>query len=302
LELDLVLLTVLRGANELLGSSTVAPDVERPGWSSLKPVSDLQKNQILVDEATDFSPVQLACMAALSSPRIRSFFACGDFNQRLTIWGSRSIEEVRWAVSHIDVKEITVSYRHSRQLIELARAIVRVSGGSEHGATLPKHVDSEGVAPVLFEHASTMPVVVDWLAQRVCEIERSVKQLPSIAVFVESEAHVQPLAEALNATLADANIQVVACPNGQVMGQDNDVRVFDVQYIKGLEFEAVFFVGVDRLAALQPRLFNNYLYVGTTRAATYLGITCDEVLPSAMASLRPMFAGDWRIPSGRTNV
>ena len=30
----------------------------------------------------------------------------------------------------------------------------------------------------------------------------------------------------------------------------NDVRVFDIQHIKGLEFEAVFFVGVDRLAAV----------------------------------------------------
>ena len=40
--------------------------------------------------------------------------------------------------------------------------------------------------------------------------------------------------------------------------------MFDIQYIKGLEFEAVFFVGVDQLAANQPELFDKYLYVGTT--------------------------------------
>ena len=77
------------------------------------------------------------------------------------------------------------------------------------------------------------------------------------------------------------------------MGNENDVRVFDIQHIKGLEFEAVFFVGVDRLAVAQPELFDKYLYVGTTRAATYLGMSCDELLPAALESLRPMFATSW---------
>ena len=78
------------------------------------------------------------------------------------------------------------------------------------------------------------------------------------------------------------------------MGQDNDVRVFDIQHIKGLEFEAVFFIGIDRLAADQPELFDKYLYVGTTRAATYLGLTCDVALPPAMSALKPHFAADWK--------
>ena len=88
-------------------------------------------------------------------------------------------------------------------------------------------------------------------------------------------------------------MQVVACPKGQVMGQDRDVRVFDVEHIKGLEFEAVFFIGIDRLARRQPDLFDKYLYVGTTRAATYLGITCDDVLPNSISALRDMFIFDW---------
>ena len=36
-------------------------------------------------------------------------------------------------------------------------------------------------------------------------------------------------------------MQVSACPDGKVVGQETAVRVFDVQHIKGLEFEAVFF-------------------------------------------------------------
>jgi hypothetical protein len=84
---------------------------------------------------------------------------------------------------------------------------------------------------------------------------------------------VKPIAEALDRALADHNIRAVACPGGQARGQDNDVRVFDVQHIKGLEFEAVFFGGVDLLGTREPNLFEKYLYVGATRAATYLGLT-----------------------------
>ena len=66
--------------------------------------------------------------------------------------------------------------------------------------------------------------------------------------------------------------------------------------IKGLEFEAVFFIAIDRLAALQPELFDKYLYVGTTRAATYLGVTCEDALLPVIEILRPMFTPDWKNP------
>lgn len=293
LELDVVLLGILRGANELLSRATIVRDIDLPVWSSLRPVLDLHKNQVVVDEATDFSPIQLACMAALANPKIRSFFACGDFNQRLTTWGSRSVDDVKWVLPEIDIKEITVSYRQSRKLNDLARAIIVAAGGTDSGVTLPAHVDNEGVPPTLLENAAEQDEVVDWLAQRIREIEQFLEQMPSIAIFVESEAEVQPLADALNEALAAENAQVVACPKGQVMGQDNDVRVFDVQHIKGLEFEAVFFVGVDRLATIHPELFDKYLYVGTTRAATYLGWTCDRVMPKKIESLRSMFVANW---------
>lgn len=293
LELDVVLLAILRASGDLLNRPNVVQDIDGPAWSSLKPILGLYQNQILVDEATDFSPVQLACMAALAHPRIRSFFACGDFNQRLTAWGSRSADDLKWVFPDFDFKEITVSYRQSKQLNELARAMIYAVGGPQQSVSLPAHVDSEGVAPALLEAAAEVRVVVDWLAERIREIERFVGQLPSTAIFVNSETEVVPLAQALNAALEEHNIQVVPCLQGQVMGQDNDVRVFDIQNIKGLEFEAVFFIAVDRLAALHPTLFDKFLYVGTTRAATYLGITCEEALPKSIETLRTLFVPDW---------
>jgi len=295
LELDLVLLAILRAAGDLISKPNVLRDIDSPAWSSLQPFLGHFRNQILVDEATDFSPIQLACMAALAHPRLRSFFACGDFNQRLTTWGARSTDDLKWVFPDFDIKEITVSYRQSKQLNELARAMIRAVGGTEQHVSLPAHVDSNGVAPALLEYAAGEDVVA-WLADRIREIERFVGQLPSTAIFVNSEAEVAPVADALNTVLAEHNIQVIACREGQAVGQESNVRVFDVQHIKGLEFEAVFFVAIDRLAALHPELFDKYLYVGTTRAATYLGMTCEGAMPAAIESLRAHFGQDWQAP------
>ena len=138
------------------------------------------------------------------------------------------------------------------------------------------------------------PSTADIEAAKPCQ--RFVGQLPSTAIFVNAEDDVAPVAEALNEALSEHNIQVIACREGQAVGQESNVRVFDIQHIKGLEFEAVFFVGIDQLAALHPALFDKYLYVGTTRAATYLGVSCDGALPPAIEELRPLFGQHWQAP------
>lgn len=294
LEVDVILLAMLRTAGDLLQDHRILREIDQPRYAALKAVRELYRTQVLVDEATDFSPIQLACMAALCDPAPRSFLACGDFNQRITEWGSRSPEDLRWVFPDIDIRSINITYRHSRQLNELARRIVLPSTLDAPEAQLPRHVESEGVAPVLAKNLSEPAAVVGWLADRIVEIERFTRILPSIAVLVSGEDDVRPVAEALNEALSSQNIRAVACPGGQVVGQENDVRVFDVQHIKGLEFEAVFFLGIDRLAERAPDLFDKYLYVGATRAATYLGLTtAGTSLPPKIAALESGFRERW---------
>jgi len=56
----------------------------------------------------------------------------------------------------------------------------------------------------------------------------------------------------------------------------------------------VFFVGVDRLAKRYPDLFEKYLYVGTTRAAMFLGMTSSTaILPEKVARLAERFGRKW---------
>ena len=294
LEVDVMLLCTMRTAADLMQDRAIRQSIDQPMYAALKDFQGLVRNQIMVDEATDFSPIQLACIGALCNPSIQSFFGCGDFNQRITLWGSRSENEMRWAFPDIDVRPIQITYRHSRQLNRLANEIVRLCSGETVEVALPKNIDNEGVAPVLGTKLAQRDDIVTWLASRIVEIERFTRPLPSVAILVNDEAEVGAIADGLTAVLADENLNVVACYKGQFAGQENDIRVFDVQHIKGLEFEAVFFVGIDTLATLQPELFDKYLYVGATRAATYLGLTCyGSELPDKIKLLREEFVECW---------
>jgi len=279
-----------------LTQNFVSKQLDHPQFSLLSIIADQFKNQILVDEATDFSPIQLACMESLTHLNTRSFFACGDFNQRITSWGTRSTSQIEWVTDQIDTRSIKTVYRQSQKLNEFSCELLRVLGGDlENGGSLPSGMNHTGVIPVLLEDCTVVDDIAIWLTERVQEVERivNIRQMPTVAVLVNSEEEVKPMAEALNELLEDINLRAVACSDGQSLGEGTDVRVFDVKHIKGLEFEAVFFIGIDTLEKNHPDLFGKYLYVGATRAATYFGVTCDDVLPVALQSMKIQFTDKW---------
>ena len=294
LEVDLILLAMIRGANDLIMDAPALNTPDNPAYRIFERLHDLYRTQVVVDEATDFSPVQLSCMMALARPGIKSFFACGDFHQRVTNWGTRSAEQMEWAIPNLETREVRVLYRQSRQLHDFAKEIIGISGGDVTDAVLPKYGNNEGFSPVLATRMSEVAEIANWLSQRIQEIEQTMRGLPSIAVFVNSEEEVSSVATALKDELADQHISVIPCRDGYVRGSESAVRVFNIEHIKGLEFEAVFFVGIDKLVENRPDLFDKYLYVGATRAATYLGITCEQDLPSMMEGLRKLFGQEWR--------
>jgi len=171
-----------------------------------------------------------------------------------------------------------------------------MDGDTEAVGRLPEHSSHEGVKPVLGENLEGEEVVT-WVAERIFEIEDQIRAkgeaVPTIALLVTSEAHVKPVAQALTDKLESRSLRATPCVDGQSLGNESDIRVFDVQHIKGLEFEAVFFIGLDELVRAKPALFERFLYVGATRAATYLGLVCHQELPPALVSLRPALAERW---------
>ena len=62
LEVDIILLAMLRGINDLITGARRFRDPESPARHTLEKLQHRYKTQVLVDEATDFSPIQLACM------------------------------------------------------------------------------------------------------------------------------------------------------------------------------------------------------------------------------------------------
>ncbi len=295
MELDAIVLLMLRKARELVPESFVEKKLERSS-SFLGLIADQFRNQILVDEATDFSPLQLACMESLTHLQTRSFFICGDFNQRITSWGTRSSSQIQWAANGISTKTINIVYRQSRKLNEFSSELLRLLGGNmESRGQLPETMNHTGVSPVLLENCNAVDDIAIWLKERIQEVEQMVDigKMPTVAILVNSKEEVEPIAEELNKLLEDINLRAVACVDGRSLGEDAEVRVFDVRHIKGLEFEAVFFVGVDSLEKKLSDLFGKYLYVGATRAATYFGITCGGSLPESLQPLRDQFSANF---------
>ena len=251
----------------------------------------LMRRQIFVDEITDFSAVQIAIMDNLLQKNSKCFFGAGDINQRLTEIGVSSVDDFKWALEQVQIEEIKIPYRQSKQLFELSTKII---GARVDSYEQPKYIDNDRLDPVAGYSLDSMEKQADWLATRIIEIERKIETLPSIAILVNTEDKVKKLADELNKRLKHNNIAVDACENGRIIGNRHSVRVFCIDYIKGLEFEAAFFMDVDELADLKPRIFEKYLYVGISRAATFLGLTSRRTkMPDKIENLRSMFVSNW---------
>ena len=299
-ELDLVVLAVLQVANEILESYRRSATADLPKEGLLSSILRLQKAQVLVDEATDFSAIQLACMYEISHPAMRSFFLCGDINQRLSPWGIKSYEALKWISPRIKHEIIDMSYRQTRHLIDLAEEIALLGESSATKIRSPGHLKGEGVEPVWKSNLHGPDQIAEWMKHRIREIEKILNTdqmsdhvFPTTAVLVNDEELVKPLASELDKHLKEFNRSVTACIDGEIKGDDEEIRVFHIEHIKGLEFEAVFFVDLDQTVTNHPTLFKYYLYVGATRARSFLGITFRDEIPDQLDPLKKHFEEDW---------
>src|SRR5262249_53977823 len=80
----------------------------------------------------------------------------------------------------------------------------------------------------------------EWLAERIVEIYKVKNSLPSTAIFVADDDQIESVRRMIEEPLENHAISVKGCPRGEILGSDGKVRIFSVQYIKGLEFERIF--------------------------------------------------------------
>lgn len=295
-EVDLIILALLMSASDIIAAApkNVIEGVQET--SLIAAIVGDMKSQILIDEATDFSPLQLSIMYHLSDPSMRSVFLSGDFNQRLTSEGVKSFEQMSWAIPGVNERPISVSYRQSKTLMELGQRIIELDGGDPPKIMQPKGLDIQSVQPVLGEELGTPELKAFWLSDRIIEINQIVPNevFPSIAILVNDDEIGVKLAKLLSQELEAINLKAVACLGGEALGSGNDIRIYNRRYIKGLEFEAVFFMDLDTLFEEYGDLAIKYLYVGSSRARTFFGIATKNSVPAQLEPLRTYLTERWK--------
>ncbi len=265
----------------------------RPGGGITQRLINEFRYVVAVDKATDFSAVELACMRLLAHPIFDCAMFSGDPMQRMTGHGIGDWPEIGELVEAPESHELRFSYRQSKKLLKIAACLFEKSVGRpapfEAGfAESPDDPDA------LHHQEPSRAAVVDWLTKRIGEIYQICGQLlPSVAVLVPSEDQVRSLADQIRQPLLEAyGIETEACLEGRILGTQAKVRVFSVEFIKGLEFEAVFFVSADQMAATTPGLVDRFLYVGLTRARSFLGVTTTNGFPKELAHVSGFFVSN----------
>jgi DNA helicase IV len=108
------------------------------------------------------------------------------------------------------------------------------------------------------------------------------------AIFAKDKKRAEELKESLDEcdNLVKAGIQVKVCSDNTLEGEKT-LRIFPIDQVKGLEFEAVFFYDIDEIE--ETSLINRYLYVGISRASMCLAVTSNGKSDKITHMLRQYF-------------
>jgi DNA helicase-2/ATP-dependent DNA helicase PcrA len=237
----------------------------------------LTYEHILIDEAQDLSPVELAVITQTVSGG-QSITLAGDVAQRLymdngfTGWNDLLSE---LALSHVQVEPLQITYRSTEQVTAFAHAVL----GPLAPATPP--VATRLGAPVeLFGFAHSGDAV-GFLAEALRELSADEPQA-SIAVV----ARYPEQADLFYAGLKQAEIPNLRRVAEQDFPFKAGVDVTDLRQVKGLEFDYVILVEVNQSTYPVDDESRHLLHIGATRAAHQLWLLTtgkpSELLPKSL--------------------
>ena len=258
------------------------------------------KAVIGIDEASDFSLVELFSMKSLEKHEISQTTLCGDLMQSITTRGIEDWSQFTDVFENTVISELNISYRQSQTLINLAVEIYQSVVGEKPNYKSNKPI-SEFEPKPLFFNSKFQEDRITWLTDRIIEICIAYEdRIPTIAVFVPTEEeidyYVKLISEAQN--IINAGIPIRACKNGEVLGDDASVRVFSIKVIKGLEFESVFFCDLHSLIESNMNFdeIMKTIYVGISRATLFMGLTSNSQLPSQYQFMKKHFSkrNEWQ--------
>ncbi|MCA9597189.1 MAG: ATP-binding domain-containing protein [Myxococcales bacterium] len=232
---------------------------------------------ILVDEAQDLSPVELAVVMGTVS-RAQSVTLAGDVAQRLHMDNGFSdwktvLSELD--LSHVEIEPLELSYRSTAPILEFSREVLGpLATGNPPQAT-------RGGAPVelfSFAHAGD---AVGFLSEALRDLMTSEPQA-SVAVI----ARYPEQADIYFKGLEKGEVSRLRRIADQDFPFKPGVDVTDVRQVKGLEFDYVVLVEVSQQSYPDDEEARHLMHIAATRAAHQLWLlatgTASPLIPDRL--------------------
>ncbi|MCE7890150.1 MAG: DNA helicase UvrD [Sorangiineae bacterium PRO1] len=234
-----------------------------PLMRNVKGKDALVYEHVLVDEAQDLSPVELAVVLDTVSSA-RSVTLAGDVAQRLLMDNGFSDWKTvlgELGLSHVAVEPLKLAYRSTQEIIDFAREAL--------GPLAPEDAPraTRSGAPVdlfVFAHAGD---AVGFLGEALRELMR-LEPRASVAVV----ARYPEQADLYYDGLRKAEVPYLRRIADQDFPFRAGIDVTDVRQVKGLEFDYVILVEVSDAAYPKEEEARHLLHIGATRAAHQLWV------------------------------
>jgi len=233
---------------------------------------------ILVDEAQDLSPVELAVVLDCSS-KARSITLSGDVQQRLLMDNGFSDWKTvlgELGLDHVEIEPLKLSYRSTAEIIEFSRHVLGPLASKDEPVAV------RAGAPVELFGFSHSGDALAFLAEALREL---IQSEPSASVAVVSRYPEQ--ADVYYEGLKRGEVPYLRRIADQDFPFKPGIDVTDVRQVKGLEFDYVIAVEVSDAAYPAEDEARHLLHICATRAAHQLWIlTTSRPSPLIPAELR----------------
>ena len=233
----------------------------------------LRYEHMLLDEAQDLSPVELAVAIGCTSKN-RSVTLAGDVAQRLHMdngfrgWKQlladitpRRVGDGELAQAPIAIEPLKVQYRSTHEIIELAQAVLGPLADPDSG-----HAIRSGAPVELFGFAHNGEAVA-FLGEALRELMQGE---PRASVAVISRYPEQ--ADIYYRGLLNAEVPNLRRIAEQDFPFKPGIDVTDVRQVKGLEFDYVVLLEVSRASYPENEESRHLLHIAATRAAHQLWV------------------------------
>ncbi|MCR5191957.1 MAG: hypothetical protein K6D59_01525 [Bacteroidales bacterium] len=230
-----------------------------------------KKPVIGIDEATDYTVMDYYMMYSFRHYDYNAVTLCGDIMQGLNAHGIMAWSEIQKVMPKLEVTELKTSYRQIPSLVDMSRNIYRDEQG-DYPPYQSLRQKTEGEPQPLVMISDDEDEKIEWMVARLREVYAAYnKEMPSVGVFIPNGESVDRFVRRLR---EEDDLGEIRIESGSETTASRAVKVYELNEVKGMEFEVVFFYNLDKALQGDDReMMSRYLYVGISRATSHLAAT-----------------------------